>query len=136
MKQIESACLIDDDHIFIFAAKKILLATDICQNFIIYNNGADAITGLSKIIKTGKNVPDLILLDINMPIMDGWQFLDEFIKMKYPKKVTLYIVSSSIDPVDIKKAKEYEAITDFIIKPITRKNLLNMVSTVFNKEQD
>ncbi|MFQ3238537.1 MAG: CheY-like chemotaxis protein [Olleya marilimosa] len=136
MKQIESACLIDDDHIFIFAAKKILLATDICQNFTIYNNGADAIEGLSEIIKTGKNVPDLILLDINMPIMDGWQFLDEFIKIKYPKKVTLYIVSSSIDPVDIKKAKEYEAITDFIIKPITRKNLINMVATVFEKEQD
>ena len=121
MKQIESACLIDDDHIFIFAAKKILLATDICENFTVYNNGADSIE-------------ELILLDINMPIMDGWQFLDEFIKIKYPKKITLYIVSSSIDPVDIKKAKEYEAITDFIIKPITRKNLINMVSAVSKKE--
>ncbi|PKG53327.1 response regulator [Olleya sp. 1-3] len=133
MKHIDTTCLIDDDRIFIFAAKRILKATNFCNNFTIYNNGAEAIIGLKAIIKSGKNIPDLILLDLNMPIMDGWQFLDEFIKVENSKKITLYIVSSSIDPADTQKAKEYEQITDFIVKPITKDALTDIVNTINTK---
>ena len=133
MKHIDTTCLIDDDRIFIFAAKRILKATEFCDNFTIYNNGAEALTGLRDIIKSGKNIPDLILLDLNMPIMDGWQFLDEFIKVENSKKITLYIVSSSIDPADTQKAKEYEQITDFIVKPITKDALTDIVNNINTK---
>ena len=133
MKHIDTTCLIDDDRIFIFAAKRILKATNFCNNFTIYNNGAEAIIGLKAIIKSGKNIPDLILLDLNMPIMDGWQFLDEFIKVENSKKITLYIVSSSIDPADSEKAKQYEQITDFIVKPITKDALTKIVNTINTK---
>ena len=133
MKHIDTTCLIDDDRIFIFAAKRILKATNFCNNFTIYNNGAEAIIGLKAIIKSGKNIPDLILLDLNMPIMDGWQFLDEFIKVENSKKITLYIVSSSIDPADSEKAKQYEQITDFIVKPITKDALTDIVNTINTK---
>ena len=133
MKHIDTTCLIDDDRIFIFAAKRILKATNFCNNFTIYNNGAEAIIGLKAIIKSGKNIPDLILLDLNMPIMDGWQFLDEFIKVENSKKITLYIVSSSIDPADTQKAKEYEQITDFIVKPITKDALTDIVNNINTK---
>ncbi|WP_281846187.1 response regulator [Olleya namhaensis] len=133
MKHIDTTCLIDDDRIFIFAAKRILKATNFCNNFTIYNNGAEALTGLRDIIKSGNNIPDLILLDLNMPIMDGWQFLDEFVKIENSKKITLYIVSSSIDPADTQKAKEYEQITDFIVKPITKDALTEIVNTINTK---
>ncbi len=133
MKHIDTTCLIDDDRIFIFAAKRILKATNFCNNFTIYNNGAEALTGLRDIIKSGNNIPDLILLDLNMPIMDGWQFLDEFVKIENSKKITLYIVSSSIDPADTQKAKEYEQITDFILKPITKDALTEIVNTINTK---
>ena len=130
MRHIDTTCLIDDDRIFIFAAKRILKATKFCDNFTIYNNGAEALTGLGDIIKSGNNIPDLILLDLNMPIMDGWQFLDEFVKIENSKKITLYIVSSSIDPADAEKAKQYEQITDFIVKPITKDALADIVNTI------
>jgi CheY-like chemotaxis protein len=130
MRHIDTTCLIDDDRIFIFAAKRILKATEFCDNFTIYNNGAEALTGLRDIIKSGNNIPDLILLDLNMPIMDGWQFLDEFVKIENSKKITLYIVSSSIDPADAEKAKQYEQITDFIVKPITKDALADIVNTI------
>ena len=68
-----------------------------------------------------------------MPIMDGWQFLDEFVKIENSKKITLYIVSSSIDPADSEKAKQYEQITDFIVKPITKDALKEIVNTINTK---
>ena len=52
MRHIDTTCLIDDDRIFIFAAKRILKATEFCDNFTIYNNGAEALTGLRDIIKS------------------------------------------------------------------------------------
>ena len=54
-----------------------------------------------------------------MPVMDGWQFLDEFIKIETTKEVTIYIVSSSINPVDLNKSKKYSQVKNFVIKPIS-----------------
>ena len=68
-------------------------------------------------------LPDIIFLDLNMPVMDGWEFLNEFIKIKNSlhKKITLYVVSSSIDPRDLERAKSFNLVTDYLIKPIELK---------------
>ena len=128
MKQINSVCLIDDDPVFIFAIKSIFKMSNVCKNFSVYNDGEEAINGLQQTIASGKDIPELILLDINMPIMDGWQFLDEFIKLKTSKKITLYIVSSSVDPIDFIKAKEYKLVKGFLVKPITMETLMDVFS--------
>ena len=130
MAAIDLTCIIDDDPIFIFSTKRILKRFDFCENFEVFENGKDAINALKPLIKSGRNIPDVILLDLNMPIMDGWQFLDEFKKLDIPKKITLYIVSSSIDPRDINKAKEYELVSDFIIKPLTRDRLVALAEDI------
>jgi len=119
MRPIDVACIIDDDPIYVFAAKRMMELSDFCQNFMVFNNGMKALDGLIPMIDAGEAIPELILLDINMPVMDGWQFLDEFIKIKTDQKITLYIVSSSIDTEDYQKAKTYELVSDFIVKPIT-----------------
>jgi CheY-like chemotaxis protein len=64
-----------------------------------------------------------------MPILDGWQFMDEFITLSplIPKRIVVYIVSSSIDDRDIRKAKSYEQVSDFIVKPITTAMFRKMV---------
>lgn len=128
MKQINSVCLIDDDAVFIFAIKRIFKMSNVCKNFTVYNDGEEAINGLHQTTASGKDIPELILLDINMPIMDGWQFLDEFIKLKTSKKITLYMVSSSVDPVDFIKAKEYALVKGFLVKPITIETLMDVVA--------
>jgi len=133
MNKIDLTCIIDDDPIFIFAAKRILKVSNFCDNFTIFNDGMEAINQLRPIMESGDNVPDIILLDINMPIMDGWQFLDEFIKIKPAKQTTLYIVSSSIDPVDLEKAKDYELVTDYIIKPLSKTRLIKMLQETESK---
>ena len=94
-----------------------------CNSIMIFNNGYHALNNLKSIIETGEHVPDVILLDLNMPIMDGWQFLDEFVKIKCEKEIHIYIVSSSVDPADRKRVDNYQNISNFILKPISKKEL-------------
>ena len=119
MKKIDIACIIDDDPIFVFGAKRMMELADFCNGFMVFQDGRKALDGLSAIVASGNNLPELILLDLNMPVMDGWQFLDEFTKIKTDKKITLYIVSSSIDNEDFNKAETYEVVSNYIVKPIT-----------------
>lgn len=123
MSKIDVACIIDDDPIFIFGAKRMMELSDFCKSFMVFKNGQEAIDQLKPIMLNGENIPDIILLDINMPIMDGWEFLDEFIKIEAHKSITIYIVSSSIDPVDLNRAKRYKNISNYIIKPISIETL-------------
>ena len=123
MNKIDILCVIDDDPIYIFGIKKIITLSNFSNSVMIFKNGQEAINNLKPIIASGENIPEVILLDINMPIMDGWQFLDEFIQIPCKQKVYIYIVSSSIDPADQEKIKEYGNISNFIVKPITIENL-------------
>lgn len=119
MKKVEIACIIDDDPIYIHCTKRIMQLADVCESFLIFHNSKEALDRLSAIIANGENLPELILLDLNMPVMDGWEFLDEFTKVPAAQKITIYIVTSSIDPADVKKAKQYDNVNNYLVKPVT-----------------
>lgn len=123
MNKINLACIIDNDPVFVFGAKKIMNLANLCNSFMVFHNGEEALTSLKPIIANGETMPDIILLDLDMPIMDGWQFLDEFVKIPVKKQITIYIVTSSIDPEDLRKAKTYEGICNYLVKPITIEHL-------------
>lgn len=120
MKMIDIACIIDDDSIYVFGLRKIIEMNNLCKNILVFKNGEEALKYLAPLVTTSEEFPDVILLDINMPVLDGWGFLDEFTKLKpkINKKVTLYMVSSSVNQEDIDKANKYEQVSDYIIKPI------------------
>ncbi|PCJ92682.1 MAG: response regulator [Flavobacteriaceae bacterium] len=124
MKEFNAICIIDDDPITVFGIKKMLSIVTKCDNIITYYNGKLAIDGLREIVNNNEDIPDIIFLDINMPIMDGWQFLEEFIAIPMKKKIRINIVTSSIDPLDIKKAEMYKSMSHHTVvfnnKPITR----------------
>ena len=63
-----------------------------------------------------------------MPIMDRWQFLDEFIKVPSSKKVIIYIVTSSVDPDDVERAKSYGEVDNYLIKPIKADQLMELMN--------
>lgn len=121
MKKYNKVFIVDDDKVFHFIIKKLLLKNDIDIIPIFFENGYDAIEELKENINSEIDLPDLILLDINMPIMDGWQFLDEFreVKSQLKKKPIIYLISSSDDIVDVNKSKEYkDEIKDYVLKPM------------------
>jgi CheY-like chemotaxis protein len=132
MKKIDIACVIDDDEIYKFTVKRIIDNSQIAAKTLFFPNGKLAIDFFKEYLHHSESLPDLILLDINMPVLDGWQFMDEFIKLSplINKKITVYIVSSSIDEADYQKAKSYEQISDFIIKPISVALLRKMVENL------
>ncbi|TSE09172.1 response regulator [Aquimarina algiphila] len=132
MKKIDIACIIDDDTIFIYGVKKVMQLTEVCNNFLIYRDGKEALDALTSLVTSNEKLPDIILLDLNMPVLDGWQFLEEFVKVHVPKKILIYIVSSSVDPSDILKAKSYEIVSNYIVKPITMEKLVSLVEDFEN----
>ncbi len=123
MKKIDIACIIDDDPIFVFGVKKVMELIGFCKSCMVFRDGEEALNNLKAIISANEKLPDVILLDLNMPVLDGWQFLEEFIKVPCEKKIIIYIVSSSVDPEDVLRARSYELVSDYIVKPVTIQKL-------------
>lgn len=131
-------CVIDDDHIYQFLLKKELKHTHLVDRINVFTDGLKAIDYFVENKHNQDSLPDVIFLDINMPIMDGWQFLDEFklLKKSLNKEITIYLVSSSFDDRDINRSKEYAEVTDYIIKPVKRMNLLTVLREISGETGD
>lgn len=133
MSRIKSACIIDDDPLYIFGIKKLFEFTKFTENCLFFQNGQEAIDALSLVEK--EQFPDVILLDINMPIMNGWQFLEEYESRSLRRDVKLYVVSSSINQEEIDRANAYSFVDGYIFKPLTLekvKELKEKVETSLN----
>jgi CheY-like chemotaxis protein len=120
MKPSDKICLIDDDEIYLFLMKKSFYAMGVNNEVLSFLNGADAWEELIKLKNNNEDLPSIIFLDINMPIMDGWEFLTEFRKINATvlNKISVYIVSSSIAIEDIEKSKTFPEIVDYLTKPV------------------
>ncbi|MGB3142996.1 MAG: response regulator [Maribacter sp.] len=132
MKKVNTCCIIDDDPIFIYGTKRIMKEVDFAENILVYNNGEEAIEGISQISEAEEKLPEVIFLDLNMPIMNGWEFLEEFEKLPNPnlKKTIIYIISSSVDPRDLERVKNYRQVNNYILKPITPNDLETIITAV------
>lgn len=128
MKKIELACIIDDDPIYIFGTKRMMEIANYCEKFLVFENGKEAINGLASILSSNAKLPEVIFLDLNMPVMDGWDFLEEFGKIHAPQNVVIYILTSSIDPADTERAKQYSNVDSYLVKPLTLNKLKELMS--------
>lgn len=113
--------IVDDDKIYQFTMTKTIEATQRFKKILVFSDGEEAFEFLTINQRNPESLPDIIFLDINMPYMDGWEFLAEFalLKPKLTKKIIVYMVSSSVSELDINRAKEISDVTDYIVKPIT-----------------
>lgn len=116
--------LIDDDLSFQFVSKKLLKASGHAHRLLQFHDGLEAINYFEAHHNAPEELPDLIFLDINMPYLDGWQFLDRLSLLGMPSKpMTIYIVSSSLSPVDMDKAATYKMLSGYEVKPITKEKI-------------
>jgi CheY-like chemotaxis protein len=132
MTALKQLALVDDDDVFVFLTTRMLEKYKLVDLIKIFDNGYDALVFIKENLDNLEALPDIILLDLSMPIMDGWQFLDEFVKInaRIGKKITIFICSSSISPDDLAHAKEINAVSDFVIKPMTKEKLVEMIKNL------
>ncbi|WP_125723270.1 response regulator [Flavobacterium ustbae] len=121
---LEQILCIDDDPITLMLCKKVISKSSFSHEVITAQNGEEALHYFNVLKYTNdkaKKKPELIFLDLNMPIMGGWEFLDHFTSLDYKEfnTVPVIVLSSTIDPEDLAKAKKYPIIIDFLSKPIT-----------------
>ncbi|MFN4026871.1 MULTISPECIES: response regulator [Flavobacterium] len=134
MKSPSNIMLVDDDEIFTYIIKKIIEESDIAEQINIFSNGRDAINYLSEVATEESLLPKVIFLDLNMPLLDGWGFLDEYIRLKPKlcKKINLYVITSSVSTYDHQKSKDYSDITDFIVKPLAKEKFIAIIKKMSN----
>jgi len=128
----KTTCIIDDDEIYLFSVKKVIEVNNLSDKVLEFKNGQDALNFFREYCNDHDALPDVIFLDINMPVMNGWEFIEEFRKIRpsITKDILLYIVSSSVDKTDVDKAKSLPTVNDYITKPITATQLKNIYSCV------
>lgn len=127
---LELIMCIDDDPITLMLFKKVVQRASFAKEIMNALNGQEAITLINTINDSPnqENKPQLIFLDLNMPVMGGWEFIDLFNVSNYYNlnNTKVIILTSTIDPEDIKKSKSYPNVIEFLPKPITVEMLDNL----------
>lgn len=125
-------CIIDDDPMFVFGIKRMLERKFQVGNIVVFSNGQEALDYFAELAGSAQvqSIPGIILLDINMPILDGWGFLDGFAKLEpqLGKGIKMYLVTSSIDRPDIEKAKKTPRVLEYIVKPVKEDKIREILS--------
>lgn len=122
--------IIDDDRLYQFGMKRMLHHVAVETEVKQFYNGMEAIQYLQQNKDKRNNLPDIIFLDINMPLMNGWQFLDTFknLRLHFSKQILIYMITSSVDNAEILRAAAYKEIRNYIIKPISFESMREIFS--------
>lgn len=127
MRKVDLTYIIDDDKIFVFVLKKYLEKNENFNQVFDFKNAEEVVNLLSD---ENEQLPDVILLDINMPVIDGWQFLEQIEQLPNKEKLNVFIMSSSIDANDIEKSRSFSTVKDFISKPINNDKLNKLIESI------
>lgn len=113
--------IIDDDPIHQKIAQILIVKNGIYDEYSSFMDASSALKFIVSNAENGDLLPNVILLDLNMPIMDGWTFLDEYQKIKdqLAREIRIFIISSSVDEKDRLRSEEYSTVRGFICKPLS-----------------
>ncbi len=126
MARFSRVLLVEDDPITVLVCERIIKMTFFSEEVTAVNNGQEALDFIKAQLQSfPENLPEVIFLDINMPLMNGWEFLDEFAPLYslFKKLPLIYILSSTVDPEDQQKGASYHFVQRFISKPLTKNDL-------------
>jgi CheY-like chemotaxis protein len=128
----KSIWVIDDDFVNLMIAKMVIKRNGGFDTVTSYDEAQDAINHIANHLADHNELPDIILLDLNMPVMDGWQFLEEFeiLRQSLSKHIDIFILSSSVDVRDIQRSLLLPSVTGFFSKPFTSEMLSAMTASL------
>jgi CheY-like chemotaxis protein len=121
--------LVDDDYITNFLHEKLIRKLNISDNIIVKNNGKEALTYLEEFVKKERASPCIVMLDLNMPVVDGFEFIRQFKKKLVENNIKIVIVTTSLSERDIQKVREFGDFT-YLNKPLTSEKLQFMLEKI------
>ncbi len=129
--KLKKVMLVDDDDITNNLNTRLIEKLGISDNVVIATNGQKAIEYLNNCNET--NQPDLIILDINMPVMNGFEFLETFHNTfaHKPKPLILMMLTTSVQNSDFAKAKTFDEVSEYISKPLTPVKIKDIMVNYF-----
>ena len=120
----KTAWIIDDEEMSIFCTENILRTNKFSSEIRCFTNARKALAELEILVESNA-FPDFILLDLNMPVLDGWGFLHAYRQFpeEIKEKCSIYILSSSVDENDINRSKMHSEVCNFLTKPLYQADL-------------
>jgi CheY-like chemotaxis protein len=124
--------IVDDNRHDNFFHQRVIEKADAAARVIVYLKAVDAVNHLKSTAAGAPGYPNLILLDINMPGMNGWDFIDEFRTLEKEKQqVVIVMLTTSVNPDDELKAKKSGSVADFRSKPLVKAMLDDILNKFF-----
>jgi len=133
--KLANVLVVDDDDISNFIYTRVITATGSVKNIKSCMSGQEALSFLEEVVKNNpEDFPDMIFLDINMPVMNGWDFLTrycEIVPEELQNQTILCILSSSVYKDDIERARTFSQVKEYVPKPLTTESLKNLLRKYF-----
>lgn len=125
MNESKKIAIIDDDEVFHLIVKKQLEMKNLVCDVLKFYNGEEAASFFKENADKGSEMPELVMLDVNMPVKDGWGFLEEYgsLPQEIRNGIKIYMVTSSVIQSDIDRANNNGNVEEFVSKPITNEKL-------------
>jgi CheY-like chemotaxis protein len=125
---VNTVFLIDDDEATNYFNLIMIESSKIAGEIFVYDSGTMALDTLQDMLKHEKQLPELIFLDINMPVMNGWQFLEEIkaLGSKITSKVRVVMLSASDSPQDVSRSQQYAFVKAYLSKPLTVDKIIGL----------
>lgn len=123
--------IIDDDEIYIFGITKLIQIKSLATDVMVKENGLFALHYIKELIESNSPLPELILLDLNMPILDGWKFLEKYssIEQHFREKMRVFVMSSSIAKSDYERSNLITDVKGYYVKPISIPDLTKLLQS-------
>lgn len=135
MKKLSKILIIDDDPMTTYIQKRFLDGFQVADQIEIVNDGEEALERIKYDIQSGNddNIPALIFVDLNMPFMDGFQFLEAYQNLEFEIKdsVVVSVLTSSFSRKDINRVKEFPVVDDYVVKPLTQEKMMELMEKHF-----
>lgn len=133
----KTVLVIDDDLITIYLNRMVLESASFCENIVEASSGDEGLLYFENLEKGDNpmdNLPEVILLDLNMPVMDGWEFFENFVQRfpEFVKKTKIFVLSSSTNPEDEERAQIDPNIAAYLSKPLDEDKHFDIINSFLN----